>query len=401
MTWRDNLRRASFREIEFFVDSHEGTFGRRVHVHEYPQRDKPYAEDMGRRTRDFTVEALVLGADYMDLRDQFISAAEARGPGKLVHPYLGELKCSLLECKLREGAGEGGVARFALRFMEAGDATFPTASTSPRLAVVKSAAALSFAVQGSFAARHKIARKPQFVADASQAIFGRALDTMKGAVGLVAGVAGEVAALNRGADAMRRDLITLLYVPASAAQALVGNVQQLVRNVTQLPREAYSLARTLYTFGSAFALVPTNTGSRRAQAINQAEIVQLVRAAAVAEGARAAAEVDFESYQDAVHTRDEMLATIDAMVDANPDDGTYDALRSLRAAIVMDIASRGADLARLVQWTPTVTMPALAIAQRLYSDATREAEVVTRNRVRHPLFVAGGQALEVVSDAAQ
>lgn len=399
MAWRDAMQAASFRGVPFFVDSHEATLGRRVHTHEFPQRDKPYAEDMGRRSREFSVEALVLGDDYIQARNALVAASEEPGPGRLVHPYLGEMRCSLLELKVREGAGEGGVARFTLRFLEAGEATFPTALTSTRAAVAAAGDGATDAVQSSFAARHKIARKPQFVADASQTIFGQALGAMKGAVGAVSGVASEVAALSRGVDAMKRDLITLLYEPASAAQALVGNVQQLVRNVTQLPREAYGLARVLYTFGSAFALVPTNTGSRRAQAINQAEIVQLVRVAAVAEGARAASAIAFDSYQDAARTRDELLAALDLVVDAGPDDGTYNAVRALRAAVVMDIAGRGADLGRLVQWSPAITMPALAIAQRLYSDAAREAELVTRNRVRHPLFVAGGQALEVLSDA--
>ncbi len=399
MAWRDALQAASFRGVPFFVDSHEGTLGRRVHTHEFPLRDKPYAEDMGRRSREFSVEALVLGNDYMQARNALMVAGEQPGPGRLVHPYMGEMRCSLLELKVREGAGEGGVARFTLRFLESGEATFPTALASTRAAVAAAGDSATAAVQASFTARHKIARKPQFVAEASQAIFGQALGTMKAAVGAVAGVAAEVASLGRGVDAMKRDLITLLYEPASAAQALVGNVQQLVRNVTQLPREAYSLARTLYTFGAAFALVPANTGSRRAQAANQAEIVQLARVAAVAEGARAASAIAFDSYQDAAGTRDEILAALDLVVDAGPDDATYNAVRTLRAAVVMDIAGRGADLGRLVQWTPGVTMPALAIAQRLYSDARRDEELLLRNRVRHPLFVPGGQALEVLSDA--
>ena len=63
------------------------------------------------------------------------------------------------------------------------------------------------------------------------------------------------------------------------------------------------------------------------------------------------------------------------------------------------------DLSRIERYTPTETVPALVIAQRLYGVANgidallgREADIVKRNAVAHPGFVRGGVALEVLSD---
>jgi prophage DNA circulation protein len=51
-----------------------------------------------------------------------------------------------------------------------------------------------------------------------------------------------------------------------------------------------------------------------------------------------------------------------------------------------------------------VTQPALVLAQRLYGDPAsveaRAAEIVARNKVRHPGFVPGGVALQVLSAEA-
>ena len=49
-----------------------------------------------------------------------------------------------------------------------------------------------------------------------------------------------------------------------------------------------------------------------------------------------------------------------------------------------------------------VTVPALALAQSLFGDdpdglPDRAAEIVAQNRVRHPLFVAGGETLSVLA----
>jgi len=66
--------------------------------------------------------------------------------------------------------------------------------------------------------------------------------------------------------------------------------------------------------------------------------------------------------------------------------------------VIQDVTARGGSLAHLYAYTPAQTEPALVIAQRLYGDPTRAGEIVARNAVIHPLFVPGGQALEVLGD---
>ena len=73
--WRAKLRKASFRGVEFGVTDAEGEGGRRTVTHEFPQRDLPYVEDMGLATAKFTLQAFVLGADYMGVRRVVVRTA--------------------------------------------------------------------------------------------------------------------------------------------------------------------------------------------------------------------------------------------------------------------------------------------------------------------------------------
>lgn len=400
MSWREQLQPASFRGVPFLTMLHEAGLGRRVQVHEYPQRDKPWAQDLGRRARELSLEAYVLGDDYMAQRNALVRAIEQRGAGALVHPYLGELQCTVVSCKLRESTAEGGVARFALQFVESGEANFPSAETSTASAVVAASTQASTTTEAAFVKRYGVANRPAFVAEAAQGILTQALAGMQGAVKQVRSTANQVAVLNRDIEAAKRDLITVIFTPASAAQALAGNLRQLVRNVTTAPRDALGLSRLFFSFGSLLPAVPGATVSRRAQALNQAEMLRLVRAAALAEGARAASAVQFESYQEATAVRDELAQGLEDVLLETTDDDAFDALRALRAGLVRDITARGANLARVVVFTPARTLPALVVAQNVYGDGARAAELVTRNRVRHPAFVPGGEPLEVLSDAA-
>lgn len=401
MSWREALQQATFKGVPFFVDGHEFTAGRRVQVHEFPLRDLPFSEDLGRKARTVQLTAYVLGAAYMAVRDRLLQAIESAGAGQLEHPYLGEMRATVLSCKLSETTAEGGMARFSLEFVETGEARFPTETNQTAAATSAAADYAAEAVQSSFERRHAVAGRPAFVAAASGNIFTQALADIQGAVAKVRGVADQVARLQHDVDAYRRDLTTLIYAPASAAQALVSSMRQLVRSVATAPRDALSLARTLYRFGALLPVINPNTTSRRAQATNQAELVRLVRVVAAAEGARAATGVVWESFQDALQARDELVDTLDeVMLDAEVPDEVYQALRTLRAQLVRDVTTRGADLARLVSWTPARTLPTLALAQQLYADALAEPDLVLRNRIRHPLFVPGGQPLEVLSNGA-
>src|SRR5580765_1191304 len=53
--WRADLQRARFRKAFFHVEGTGIDSGRRMVVHEFPKKDLPYAEDMGRRAYEFTV----------------------------------------------------------------------------------------------------------------------------------------------------------------------------------------------------------------------------------------------------------------------------------------------------------------------------------------------------------
>lgn len=59
-----NLRPASWRGVPFQVDSTDMGAGRRTQLHEYPQRDKPWVEDLGRAAREVAFDGFVTGADY-------------------------------------------------------------------------------------------------------------------------------------------------------------------------------------------------------------------------------------------------------------------------------------------------------------------------------------------------
>lgn len=163
-----SLGSASFNGVQFFVDSIETEFGRRISVHQFPYRDRPYSEDIGRLPRTFVVNAHVndvvgfktedirqtgpqrQGVDspivgqkvtvgkttlYETQRDKLIDAIENVGRGKFIHPTMGEYDVVPLACSVTFDNKQGSYETFRITFKEAGRRENPQEKKDTRGAV--------------------------------------------------------------------------------------------------------------------------------------------------------------------------------------------------------------------------------------------------------------------------
>ena len=150
-TW-ENLRPASFRGVAFEVESHSESGGRRVELHEYPLRDTPYAEDLGKKAGKWQIEAFLVNGEsgYAERRDKLREALNASGPGTLIHPYLGELSVSVDGYSLKETTREGGYCTFSISFVEAGQPVEPDVEKDTAANVLDKAEAAKEAATAGF-----------------------------------------------------------------------------------------------------------------------------------------------------------------------------------------------------------------------------------------------------------
>jgi prophage DNA circulation protein len=378
-TWRERLQPASFRGVPFEVEAASAQLGRRTVTHEFPGRDLAVIEDLGRRAREITLDAFVIGDGYLAARDALLEAVERPGPGDLVHPYLGRMTVQVSVVRLRESTREGGMAVLTLTVLEAGLLRFPAARADTRAGVAGAAEVARQSALGAFVAGFRAVGRA--VARAQRAVEQALADVER----VLGDVTGPLAALVR--------------LPANLAAGIAGSLTRL-RTLATAPLRALELYRGLFGAGAEPPPAGASPTSQRAAA-NQVAVNRLVRTLAVIEACQASADApgaDYGSSADALAVQAELVAALDTLL-ADADDAVYTALVALRAALIADLSERAADLPRVVQVTPATAVPALVLAQRIYGDPTREAEIVARNRIVHPAFVPGGRALEVLRDA--
>lgn len=415
--YSDFLHPASFRGVVFQVNGADCGVGRRVQVHEYPQRDMPWVEDLGRATREIALEAFLIGADYIDQTNRLLSALETAGPGTLVHPWLGTMQvCLSAPARVRFDSGLG-VATVTLSFVESGELTFPNPTSSTQAASRLAADGLAMAAIQDFAGSFTVAGFQSFVAAAAQGQLAAMLGFL--GAGQIAQVLANFTSQATSVANLVTQVASFLSNPAMLGQTLlnafglsgaagaVAAWSNVVKLLTGTASSNAMLARTP---------VVAATPSRRQIDTNAVALYGLGRQLLLAQAVGISSLVGTE--QDSVQvgisqpqggtpvtpqqvTQDSMLAVRDTLLstlDAEMrrcGDAAYEALQQASAAVYVDLTARAQSAVRLTAWTPPETMPMLAVAYELYADASRDAEIQSRNGIRHPGFVPPG-ALSVI-----
>lgn len=440
-TWRDQLHPASFRGVPFHVDSDSMPAGRRTQTHEYPQRDKPLVEDLGRVTREIKLAAFVIGEDCYFQRDNLLNALDKPGAGELVHPWYGRLTATATVCSVSHERREGGMVRFDLVFVEDGEKGFPAGVPNTARQLEDSSESLLESAIARYKAAMAVVNRARLavvalqngVAGVQMAIASE-LRQLTGLVSSVEALAdmlinapGNFAAMIRGQfasvggssrssgyhwgpssggesaslEADPEFARTVAALPeatpefasfAESGRAITGQVEQ-ARQLASAPPPAGG-TDTAAVVTAARELV---RDALIVLAVREAVAMPVVQAPEPLTGfATLEQQVVAPIQRPEVPVIAEVVALRDALSDAlwlaalaSPVEHVeqLEAVRSQVRAHLTEVARAGVRLAEL---TTRESLPAVVLAYQRYGDATRAEEIVTRNKVQHPGFLPVG-----------
>lgn len=365
--WKQKLRSASFRGVPFHVQDSSGDLaGRRSALHEYPGRDDAYSEDMGRKARNFSLTAYVIGADYMAQRDKLIEACAKAGSATLVHPTLGSITALCTGCKVSEGK-DGRMATFALTFDEDAGNTQPSAKADTAAAVLTQADVYEKTATNVFVTQYKTEKLPGWAS-------GELADTAS-KVQKIVGKAGSTDWNHLSATDLASNISSatseLDFVKSSQVATELSEVGTKVTQ-SELGSKVMSLA---------------------------SDMTNYARRSGLAQAAKKITAIDFSNRNDAINgfkTFDSLIETELAQSSLKGEDNLFFGAQDLRAAVAKDVSTRSANLPALQTVTTKATEPALVAAYRHAGSAKQALDLVARNKEKHPGFISGGTIIEVL-----
>ena len=420
---------ASFRGVSFWVESSDLSVGRRTVTHQYPQRDEPFTEDLGRAAREYRFSAFVLGEDYIEQAKKLREALEKPGAATLVHPEFGEIQVVAQPGASMSFSQSMRRANFSLAFVEAGLNAFPTPEGASQQASRAAADQVSEAAADSFEDSLTLDDIEDFVQDALNGDLLDALDIISNSeiakvldfADRVSDLANDAISLVRGGPkAFATKLMGALGLSRLATtvagwqrvgkslcaladdlrgdedEPVYSTVKPKSAEVIESNRKAvYSLCRqaVLVQAVGVSTLIGTDVDSTVAsssilpdegEAVVDADSGTTEVGTVTSSGSFSSSPTI--SYDEMLEARERIVGRLEEEMLDVEDDQVFMALREAATAVSKDLSSRAEEQARLYDYDAGAVLPSCVTAMELYGDATRAQEIVVRNGVTNPLF---------------
>ena len=419
-----DIRTASFREVEFHVADTDVTGGRRVVKHEFPQRDIPFTEDLGRKAKSFNVSGFVTGKNYQFQRDKLIEALDKEGTGILIHPIHGEIKVQCENYSYKDSWSDHGKSTFTMTFAETQDTELVLVTEPPETAVDKAAAELEGMVGDIFGAN--------FLTNLS-ALYDSAVAVVGAVVSAVSTVMNIATSVLNFADDISRSVLDMQYGYQSAMQ-IPGKLKNRLTSPHKRLQEANRQNRRSNSQVSALRFGTTNNKFASQTAVrifnalikHQAEITEQTKSNNLRNTARqiqdaknknavnillstyntttainTAMEMKFDTLANASIVRNKLFAMLDNLVAQSENfdntDEYYQKIKDLKIKIALAIPPAGATLNDIQQLsTEFDTCGLVAVFEKYGYLGDIENDFIDRNGIRHPGLISAGSGLEVI-----
>ncbi|MFQ0994044.1 DNA circularization protein [Gilliamella sp. BG2] len=443
LNWLNNLLPASFRGVPFQVSGTSSEFGRRNQTHEYPFRDVPYTEDLGRSARKNKIDAFVVGDDHKEQAEKLVEAIEEEGAGTLIHPILGELNVNIVGTATVSNSVENGrMSVISFSFVEAGELIFPDSSVATDDVVDENADNVDQALLDAFE-DFDLIDAPDFVQhsilDDTMSILNDIADAYNAITPYV----------NDAVKILNGDLSPIL---GAGGSSIINSIKNVWKSATKFSNSINGLiARAKVFNGISFiksilpgAIWSTDSKSTKKRKKNQNLINTAIRVTALTEASRiiaslpkqvedkrkqAFAPVALEStkgkkehsfdqdhtlpthhstanitntpvstsstveksntisFDDLLDIKESINESFDKELSRTEHDGLYIALVKLKAAVNQDINARLIKIEKTIVYIPNEVLPDLVLAHYLYNNAMRCEDISIRNNILHPGFI--------------
>lgn len=390
--WELDYRPARFRDAGFYVDSDEcGPFGQRVAIHEFPNRDDPVVQRLGKNKHEFSFDAYCLGKDYINDIKKLMDACEDESPGELVLPILGSRVCVCTGMKIRTKSSTRRIAYASLTFIQV-DSFIPELEESidSTVNLLSNRKTALEKLSEYFSDAYNLVNKPYAYALNAQETLNNFLSQVSSNRSIVGSASGFMRILRSSATQVAFlvfDAADLISSISSLLSFGTSEDDDSFPATSDNARNQFTEVRKFFSFEPERVIDDTDPSIIMAQSIQAASLISLTGLLPL---------IEYDSLDEAEVFKSIVLTKIDYLSSVIVDDRIYESLYELRKSIMIDMEQRSFTLSRLSNIILNESTPALVLSFQLYGNLDQEEDLIKRNSALHPGFLPGGQELEVL-----
>jgi prophage DNA circulation protein len=381
-----NGKRASFYARKAGIPE----LGRRTVVHEYPNSDNRYVEDLGKIAGKFTLEIEIqetTASAYKRSRNALMTTLEQQGIGTLIHPTLGKKEVVPIPSSMTEDfINDNGIVAFSITFLESTLNIFPTST------------------EGS---KGFLATLYDKTFGDSESVFGQALnyydqgielwnqgrdylqdttDTINDVVSTLNGVADEVAAFSADIKSFSSSIITLMQTPTT----LASRFTEIFNGLATITDDFKAMTDiVLQIFGSNDRTKTNGTSALATQLnLNKISTANYVDVSCLTIAYLATTNIDYTSQQEIDEMMERLNDAFDSLDPDSVDEDVYYNLQDMRTQNRLLLQNLRTTIPYYVSLT-TNSVPSAILSYNLYGSSSRSSEIDSLNGIEDPSFVSG------------
>lgn len=395
MALLNQLNAASFRGVSFLLDDDEMEIGRKLAVHEYPNKNTRYVEDLGGLPPMIKIKGVITEPNYFIKLNALITALSTKGPGTLIHPFWGTLQVTPEPSKILQSMKRLGEATIEMSFLVSTPNIFPSFSGDNAGLINQLAQQMLAGTSGSFANSWDVGNRFKFNFQNAQQILGALSSTFSGVVDPFSSSSAGKSGFNLTLDQFNNAVNTNISNPTQLGSSLT-TLFTGINNLTQNSQQQFSIASQFFGYGADVQL-PQPTTFKRIQLIaNNKILYSLVNAESLTNAYNAAALIDFADESDLDFVEDQLDSQFYYTVDNSTlDDNVLSILKNLRNQVRFKFDQERLDIRQIVNITtqPT-TLTTLTYAY--YGNLDNDYLLATLNSLYTPNRISGD--LQIVTD---
>lgn len=381
------LRPASYKGVSFSVDESEYTAGRRNVLHQYPNRDTPFVEDLGRASRNYSLTAIIVGLDYIERTKRLMQALETEGGGRLIHPWLGELTVTPVSVGTAQFNKSLGLATVSLSFVESGELIAPSGGVSVLATLRSRVDALLETIADEFEKAIDIDGVQDIVSSATADAWGVARDVFANDTFLkTLGVSNAILSVPTELMMLNPKGFAQSIISASGLNAFTGVFNDWMGVSSNLARSSRSKA--LSASGGSFVAGSSQDKIQK----NKSAVFDMTRGIMLAQSSGAASMIGEQaqstsgsvvSYDSIVEARDILMDALDKESIETTSGELAEQLDGLRSSVYHALTELARSNARIIHIATPPNTPLVVAAYDQYEDAERADELARINSIRN------------------
>ncbi len=388
MTILQDLHAASFKGATFLIKSGTTTGGRKTVIHEYPNSDRRFVEDLGELKQTFTIEGIVHGVNYFNDRDALIAALKSQGSGELVHPFFGTVKVVAQPYTLSENTIRLGAANFSMTFSSSEESVFPVKTSNNKSLINSIKNEILSSVQDDIGNTFSVSTKSGINFVDATAVITSVANVFQINSDTIFKVQAEISDFTAKLETFSDNTNTNAFDAVNLALEF-NDVFDAFGLLGTNARNQFDILQGLFDFGEDQEPIITSTTQRIQRKSNRDILNSAMRANALAHAYNTVTDIAFITESDIKETQNILDAQFDFIVDDNNLSGeTINRLKNLRVE-VRDFLEQESTTAFKIATVSTHQIPTTIFTYQYYGSVDNTQAIIDLNKVLDPTFIEG------------